>query len=241
MKAMHCSAKVRGLLALLLGLAIPPFLHAQEAVPARVPAAVSFAFERPGLVVPKFTMRVGEDGAGSYQGEQAPPVSPYPGVSSPAQPIDRGFTVSSATSRRIFALTRDLHNFTIVCASKARNIADTGKKTLVYKGPDGESSCSYNYSENKTVQELTGIFMGIAATMDEGRELDQLHRYDRLGLDAALTYLAQQVSAGHALELGTIEATLRSIAADADVMQRARTRANALLAQVPAEMRTAGP
>jgi hypothetical protein len=63
--------------------------------------------------------------------------------------------------------------------------------------------------------------------------LDRLHRYDRLGLDAAMTFLAQEVSAGHALEVGTIAASLRSITADPDVMERVRTRAGALLAQIP--------
>ena len=52
---------------------------------------------------------------------------------------------------------------------------------------------------------------------------------------AALEFLTQEVTAGHALEIGTIETSLRSIAGDADVMQRVRTRANALLARVPAD------
>jgi hypothetical protein len=209
--------------------------RAQEAAPAKGSAAVSFAFERPGMQVPKFTMRIGEDGAGSYQGEEAAPVSPYPGVSSPPQPIDRRFSVSAATARKVFALAHEINRFNVVCASKAKNIADTGKKTLSYQGSDGEGACTYNYSDNKTVMQLTDIFQGLAATMDEGRQLDHLHRYDRLGLDAALTFFAQQVAEGHALEVGTIESSLRSIAGDTEVMQRARTRATALLAQVPAE------
>ena len=213
-----------------------PSLAWGQAEPALGDAAVvSLAFERVGVPVPKFTMRIGKDGAGTYQGEQAPPHSPYPGVSSPPAPIDRRFSVSAATTGKIFALTGDLNRFNTVCASKAKNIADMGKKTLSYKGPEGEGSCTYNYSENKSVVQLTDIFQGIAATMDEGRELDHLHRYDRLGLDAALEFLAQQVAEGHALELGTIQATLRSIAGDTEVMQRARTRASALLALVPAD------
>jgi hypothetical protein len=220
----------------LLAVAMPGWVRGQEAAPAQNSATVSFAFERAGVQVPKFTMRIGEDGSGSYQGEEAAPVSPYPGVSTPPQPIDRQFTVSNATAHRIFALARDAGRFNIACASKAKNIADTGKKTLSYKGADGEGSCMYNYSENKSVAQITEIFQGIAATMDEGRELDHLHRYDRLGLDAALEFLAHQVAEGRALEVGTIQTTLRSIAADTEVMQRVRTRANALLAPLPAEV-----
>jgi hypothetical protein len=143
--------------------------------------------------------------------------------------------ITPATADRIFALGRKLDRFNIECASKAKNIADTGTKTLSYTAPDGAGSCTYNYSENKDVQALTEIFLGIAETMDEGRELDFLRRYDRLGLDDAMTFLAQEVSAGRALEVGTIAASLRSIADDADVMQRVRARARTLLALVPAD------
>lgn len=240
MKTLYCSARYCALLAIVLAMAAPSSVRAQTAA-AQLPATVSFAFERPGLPVPKFTLRVAEDGRGSYQGEAAAPPSPYPGVSTPPAPIDRSFMLSAATTRKIFALARDLHHFNTTCASKAKNIADTGKKTLSYKGPDGEGSCTYNYSENKSVQQLTELVQNIAGTMDEGRELDHLHRYDRLGLDAAISFLEQQVTDGRALELGTIQATLRSIASDADLIQRVRTRANALLAQIPAEMREIAP
>ena len=74
--------------------------------------------------------------------------------------------------------------------------------------------------------------------MDEGRKLDYLHRYDRLGLDAEIESFTREVSDGHALEMGTIAATLRSIADDPEVMQRVRTRASALLTLVPAQSRS---
>jgi hypothetical protein len=70
--------------------------------------------------------------------------------------------------------------------------------------------------------------------LDEGRQLDHLHRYDRLGLDAAIKFLGQEVTDGRALEVGVIADSLRSIAADSEVMDRVRTRANTLLAMVPA-------
>jgi hypothetical protein len=77
--------------------------------------------------------------------------------------------------------------------------------------------------------------LGIAETMDEGRELDRLHRYDRLGLDDAMAALSAEVSAGRALGLETIAGTLRALADDAEVMQRVRARASALLRLIPAD------
>ena len=132
---------------------------------------------------------------------------------------------------KIFKAARELNEFNGVCASKLKNIADTGKKTLSYSAADGHGSCEYNYSENKGVTMLTDTFMGIAYTLDEGRRLEFLHRYDRLGLDAEMITLSQEVDAGRALELGTIAPTLAAIADDTAVLQRVRLRATKLLEQ----------
>ena len=70
--------------------------------------------------------------------------------------------------------------------------------------------------------------------MDQGRELDHLRRYDRLGLDAALKSLSEELAAGRALEIGTIATSLHSIATDPELMDRVRTRASAMLAQINA-------
>lgn len=222
--------------------------------PAAGRAEVSFRLERPGLPVPRYLLTVGEDGTGSYDGEDtnlgpvrtvyadaATPVPPPPPPGHPGEPFHQPLTLTPATAHRIFALARTLKQFNVACASKAKNIADTGAKTLTYRGPAGAGSCTYNYSENKNVVQLTDLFYGIAETMDEGRRLDHLHRYDRLGLDAAIGLLAQEVTDGRAVELGSIAGTLRSIASDADVMQRVRVRASQLLSLLPAELQTAKP
>jgi hypothetical protein len=203
------------------------------------PASVMFRFERPGLPVPRYSLQIWENGMGQYQGEEMPmtvgPADPPP---SPQPFALMSFSVSPATAALVYALARTLNHFDIPCASTAKNIADTGKKTLIYVHlPDVRRSCTYNYTENKDLRALTEIFQGIAETMDEGRKLEYLHRYDRLGLDAEMESFTREVSDGHAIELQTIADTLHSIADDPDVMQRVRTRANALLTLVPAQTR----
>ena len=219
------------LLLLLCGANLPAQRSSQTA------AEVTFAFQRAGLQVPRFTLAVDQNGWGTYKGDQAEPV--VRGVL--AQPatvaFEQKFEISSQTTRRIFALADELDHFNIACASKAKNVADTGTKTLTYIAPGTMLSCTYNYTENYGVNALTGLFLAIAETMDEGRTLDHLHRYDRLGLDTAMSFLTQQVSEGHALELGTIATTLRSIADDTEVIERVRMRARALLTLVPAQAR----
>ncbi|QNI35705.1 hypothetical protein [Edaphobacter albus] len=197
------------------------------------PAEVSFQFERNGLPVPKFTLIVHEDGTGSYQAQIAP-VSNGAGIGTQAPaspPINRPIKVTSQTTETIFKTAHSLDRFNIECASKAKNIADTGKKILSYKGSDGQGSCLYNYSENKSVTQLTDMFQAIAFTMDEGRKLDFLHRFDRLGLYSEMDVLGHEVEEKRAIELGNIAPSLRSIVADEALMQKVRERAAKLLAQ----------
>jgi hypothetical protein len=217
-------------------LAITAGACAQTSTVADTPKAsqpeVSFQFERPGLAVPRFTLLIREDGTGFYKAEEAPVTGGGAALSPTAgKHVDRTLTVSSSTAATIFKAARSLDHFNIDCASKAKNIADTGKKTLSYSGADGRGSCTYNYSENKNVASLAETFQAIAFTLDEGRRLDFLHRYDRLGLDAEMETLTHEHEAKRALELGTISTTLTALANDDALMKRVRSRAVKLLDQ----------
>lgn len=200
---------------------------------------VTFQFDRKGLPVPRYSLTVAENGSAVYEGQES---ALLPGDSRPADapaPLEdfrRTTTLSPGTTRSIFAMTGTLKDFHVPCAGHAKNVADMGAKTLRYQGPEGSGECSYNYSENKTVVQLTGLFQGIAEMMDQGRRLDHLHRYDRLGLDEAITNLAEEVNAGRAVDVATIAPTLRSIAGDPNVMERVRLKASQLLSLLPPEV-----
>lgn len=212
-----------------------PGLSAGQANPAGDAATsseVSFRFERAGLTVPRYTIVVHEDGTGTYQAQIAPVSggSSAMGISTAPPPVSQPIRISGSTTQTIFRTARSLDRFNIPCESKAKNIADTGKKTLSYKGTDGQGSCLYNYSENRSIAQLTDTFQAIAQTMDEGRKLQFLHRFDRLGLYSEMDVLSHEVEAKRVLELGNIAPALRSIVADEAVMQKVRERAAHLLA-----------
>jgi hypothetical protein len=212
-----------------------PLAEAQQAntaEPANALTEVSFQFARAGLSVPKYTIVLHEDGTGTYQAEVAPVSTggAAMGVSAPAQPVSQTIRISRPTTQMIFSAARSLDRFNMPCESKAKNIADTGKKVLSYKGADGEGSCVYNYSENKSIAQLTDTFQAIAQTMDEGRKLQFLHRFDRLGLYSEMDVLRHEVEEKRVLEIGNIAPALRSIVADEALMQKVRERAAHLLA-----------
>jgi hypothetical protein len=199
-------------------------------------ARVSLTFERAGFTVPRFVLEVDRNGRGTYGGDAsaraAGVVSSEAGAQAGSAAFARSFAVTAGTAEKIFALAGKSGHFNVDCGTKAKNLADVGTHTLRYVGPDGAGACSFKYSDNKAVTELTALLHGIAETMDLGRELERLHRYDRLGLDEAMERLSGEVKDGRALEVGTIAETLRSIAGDEAVLQRVRTRAAGLLSQV---------
>ncbi len=198
-------------------------------------ATVTYHQDRPQLEVQHFTITVGEDGAGTYHAELAPAKASGGDRDLPlatGMVVDRAFALGPGTVKKIFELARAADRFAMVCASKAKNIADTGAKTLRYAGADGAGECGYNYSESKPVTELTDVFQGIEATMEVGRRLDFLRRFDRLGLDAEISTLGSMVTDHRAWGVEAIGATLRSIANDTELLQRVRLRAAKLMEQV---------
>jgi hypothetical protein len=213
----------------LLPVLLLPILPVSAQSPAPAAAAVvSFHYEHAGLPVH-------EDGSGTYAATYAPPPpdprygSSVVNQSSAPTQVSRTVSLSSQTTAKLFERVRSTGRFHAGCESKARNIANTGAKTISYTGPDGAGNCTFNYAEDKAIVALTETFQSIAQTLDEGRSIDLKHRYDRLALDSELSNLAEQVHAGRAIELATIAPVLQSLCDDAQVMERVRRRAAGLL------------
>ena len=188
---------------------------------APAPTQVSFRFERPvvGVAVPKYVIAIRQDGTGSYKAEIAG-----------GQPVERELRFDPATVTAAFDGSKLLRESKAPCASKAKNIADTGTKTI--ESTDTEAVCQFNYSENKGAVQLTEFFQGIEFTLEEGRALDFKHRFDRLGLDAEMIVLGEAAETRKAVGLEVIAPTLRSIAGDTDLIERVRLRAAKLLEAV---------
>jgi hypothetical protein len=222
--ALVCSALVAQKQAAVAGSPV----EAQPAVANAAEARVTFQFERAGVMVPQFLFAVDEGGNASYVAEEAQPYGA-------AQHVEQKMVLTRATTSRIFALARSSDRFNLACASLAKNVADLGRKTLRYTGPEGDGACVFNFSEDKNVMELSNLFQKIARTLEEGRKLDSDHRFDRLGLDEDTAMLVEDVDAGRAIELNVIARTLRSIAADSEVLERVRGRAASLLQRFPPE------
>ncbi len=145
------------------------------------------------------------------------------------------FTMSEPNRTRLFHDAQAANYFHGDFSYKKHAVSSTGKKTLTYADPSRHFETTYDYSENKAIDEITNLFQGISNTIEHGRKLQFLRRYDKLGLEAELQGI-ENLAQNHDLkELQIIAPTLESIANDSSVLNIARQRAKKLLAKKPVE------
>ena len=192
-------------------------------------AQIRFTYENPKLQPPKYVMTVGEDGTGHFRSEGGGPVSNDP-QNMPGDPQDRPIHISKALREAMFAAARKNKFFAMPCDDGGKNIAFQGSKTLQYEGPEGQGSCTFNWSKSAQIEKLTDQFEAIALTLDEGSKLQREYEHGRLSLDTELELLEQMVHDGRAIEVENIAPILQTLAGDEAVLQRVQRRARALLA-----------
>jgi hypothetical protein len=218
--------------------AVLPFMVApggsRAAAQGASQAQIRFTYDNPKLQPPKYVLTVNEDGSGHFRSEGQGPVSNDP-ESVPSEPQDRPIHISKAMREAMFATARKNKLFAFACDDGAKNIAFQGTKTLQYEGPEGQGSCTYNWSKSPQLDKLTDQFEAIAATLDEGSKLERQYEHGRLSLDAELETLDQMVRDGRALELENIAPILQTLAGDEAVLQRVQRRSRALLAQAKSD------
>jgi hypothetical protein len=145
------------------------------------------------------------------------------------------FTLSSRNQEKLFRYAKEANYFNGDFSYKKHAVASTGKKTLTYADPNRRFETSYDYSENKAIAEITNIFLGISNTIEHGRKLVFLHRFDKLGLEEELKAMESAAEGHNLAELQIIAPTLENIGADSAVLNIARQRAQRLLAKAKSE------
>jgi hypothetical protein len=145
------------------------------------------------------------------------------------------FTMSRDRCDKLFRYAREANYFQGDFTFKKHAVASTGKKTLAYVDSSRHFNTTYDYSEHKAIQEITSIFMGISNTIEHGRKLQFLRRFDKLGLEAELKVMEDAAESHGLVEIQVIEPTLESIAEDHAILNIARQRAHRLLAKAKSE------
>jgi len=205
--------------------------------PQALTPSVSFTLDWPGSQPEHYTVLVAFDGSSDYSSQisTASPASSASESASPTSdsvseaPFETRFTITAPIRERIFSLAQQANFFNGNFNYNQHRVADTGTKTLAYTDSARHYQTSYNWSENKAVDELTHIFEGIGSTIESGYRLQHLMRFDKLGLNQELSGMEQAAQSGQLRELQIIAPVLRQIASNSGYMNIARERARHLL------------
>jgi len=184
------------------------------------PATVKFTLDFAGSDPEHYSISVAANGHAIY--ECSAKIS---ADSDERETYQSEFTFSDPTRARIFDLAAQTHYFSGKVDSGNRKLAFTGTKKLVYTDGKRSNTAEFNYSPSAHVQQLTAIFQGAAATLDYGRRLLHLHRYQKLALDEELKSMEDQARRGEIAELQAIKPILQQIYDDSSVMNVVRARA----------------
>jgi hypothetical protein len=188
-------------------------------IKGNVGKCIFFTREWPSATVPKYTVVVQQDLIAHYwEGD---------GDYDAAQRAKPAMTVSKSTLETIYAAEPAID--AQQCETKLKHIANTGKKTLSSFVGDEYSECVFNYSDDQKVNATAAAFEAIAETMQAGERLKHALRYDRLGLDAEIDELVDEVKRGSAIEVQNIAPVLQSLVDDDRVMERVKRKAAHLM------------
>jgi len=190
---------------------------------------VEVDFTNQGLTPAHWTMILHPDGSGHFRSERGH-LAPENAQALDVPEVDRDIRVSAEFAGNVFAAAGRHKWFNAECESHMK-VAFQGWKKLSYAGPEGQGSCSFNYSKDKEIQALGDSLVGLAGTILEGSRLEMLLRHDRLGLDHELEYLAEAAGDGRLKQVCAIRGILERLSEDPDVMERVRKRARVLLAK----------
>jgi hypothetical protein len=198
---------------------------------------VTFEFTFAGANPPHYGIAVEAGGRAAYRSDDTAPTTP--GEAS-GTPYLVKFVISRSNADRIFELAKSLNYLKGDYEYHGGRIANMGSKTLTFKNGETENATTYNYTQNQNLQQLTTIFQGVANTLEYGRRLARLYRYDKLGLDKELRAMEEDTKRNYLAELQLDEAILKQIAGDASIMNISRRRADNILGKIPNESAESG-
>jgi len=187
-------------------------------------AMVQFKFDFPGSNPAHYEITVQNDGHDYYtsNGDLGNSTSPD------STPFE--FSISEKTRHDIFEFAKKANYFTGKVDSGNTKLANTGAKTLIYKDGAHDTSATYNYSLDPSVQQITNILQNLSTVLEYGRRLTWFHKYQKLALDDDLKQMEERQRSNTLGDLQAIAPLLKQIADDPSVMRMTRARALRLLA-----------
>jgi hypothetical protein len=113
-----------------------------------------------------------------------------------------------------------------------RKVADMGSKTVRYETGSKQREVIYNYTEDRTLQEITTFFENLCQQERALFEMDLALKYDRLGIPKKLDELDSNLNAKRIVAPERFAPVLEKIYEDHTLMNLARKEAKKLLTRI---------
>jgi hypothetical protein len=194
---------------------------------AAAPPTITFDLNWEAATPQNYTILMDANGQTHYVSRS--PTRPPEGSEEPDPDYSLDFTMSPANRDRILQLAKELNYFNGDFDFKQHQVANTGRKTLTYADSARNFHTTYNWSENKSLERITRLFQGISNTVEHGRKLQFMRRFNKLGLAGELKAMEAMFKADYLAEIQIIAPLLQSIADDPSILHMARQSAGRLL------------
>jgi hypothetical protein len=170
------------------------------------PAIVTFTLDFPASQPEHYSIRIQSDGPSRYQSSGR-----FSTDSDETDSFDLDFTATAETRQKIFDLAAKAGFFQKDLDAHHKGIAFTGKKVLTYKDARRSGECTYNYSTNLAVQELTSLMQSLSATLEFGHRLQYDRHYQKLALEQEFKRMEQMARSDQLVEITAIRPILDQI------------------------------
>lgn len=208
----------RSLVLVVVCLAWACVVAAQEA-PA--PARVTFTKVLAGSTPEFEETKVDSTGSATYDGRK---------LSDPPSP--RSFTLSPATTQRVFALARAMNDFKSIDLEYHKKVANLGLKTFTFEQGGVKNKAEFNYSLRREAQELAALFEGISGVEEHIKALEYDSRYDPLSLPHELLLIQIDLDNKALVDPELMSPALEPIVRNSHFLHLAQVRAQDILQRV---------
>jgi hypothetical protein len=114
----------------------------------------------------------------------------------------------------------------------SRKVADMGMKTIRFESGSKRREVTFNYTEDKTLQQIVNFFENLCQQERSLFEMDLALKYDRLGIPKKLDELERNLSAKRIVAPERFAPILERIYQDESLINYSRTEAKKILSKI---------
>jgi hypothetical protein len=188
---------------------------------AGVPAKLTYSRTFKGSTPEYLLIAVDSKGSGTFEGHKLDEAqSPRP------------FQLSAGTTKRIFALAGQLHNFQSVELESHKKVANLGQKTLTCQQGEDVNRVIFNYTENRIAQELVDLLEAVGTVEEHIAALEFEMKYDPLGLSQELLQIQIELNNKRLTDPEMLIPALEKIAHGSRFLHLAQVRAQQIIERI---------